>query len=57
MDEKNKVVKISEPHKFAIGGGSWGTTTNFIKIQFMDNISKERAEEIAHQLMEVIDKN
>ena len=55
MDERP--VKISEPHTFKIGGGSWGETCNFVKIHFFENITKERAKEIAHQLMELIDKN
>ena len=50
-------IKIPEPHKFKIGGGNWGATSNFVKIHFFENITKERAEEIAQELMSHITKD
>ncbi len=50
-------IRIPEPHKFKFGGGSWGDAVNYVKIHFFENITKERAEEIAKELMSHITKD
>jgi len=52
-----KKIGITEPHKFKIGGGNWGETCNFVKIQFLENITRERATEIAYKIMSHITKD
>jgi len=51
-------VKISEPHKFKIGGHNYSKDygVNFIKIEFYEAISEERATEISEELMGLISK-
>jgi hypothetical protein len=54
-----KSVKIPEPHEWKVGGCGYDDErgVSFVKIHFFKTLTRDRAEEIAHQLQALVDKN